>query len=368
MRSRNSRRLAASIAIGISVILALANVGLAQDLAPEYLLQADRANYRLNLSISPALFDYYQQKNHQLTQRNFASFVTPYSMAMVAEDIRSIFLDEEDFVNGVLMLVHQIPYTIVDDGRYPVETMAENAGDCDVLSYVAASLIKAQNLDVVLLYYESESHMNVGVNLQTPPQDVRTQATYVEYSGVRYYVAECTGENWRTGWRVGECPPELERASVEVVTLENCETVAPGQVSSSFSTLESSAITFSVSPSIVMEGSAVTMRGQVQVSAPNGSVTLYGTNGGDWFIIGTVEVNSDGSFTFAWSPTLFGLCYARASWPGDASRAGADSAAASIIVLPRILVIAGGFGAVLGVGAMVILMLQRSTRNEEIVP
>ncbi|MCW3982046.1 MAG: Ig-like domain-containing protein, partial [Candidatus Bathyarchaeota archaeon] len=366
MRSHNSRKLAATFAVGIFVLLILCGACLAQSFVQEYLLHVGQTNYRLNLSITPSLFEYYQQKNHQLTQRNFASFVTPYSMALVAEDIRSIFLDEEDFVNGVLMLVHQIPYTVIDDGRYPVETIAENAGDCDVLSYVAASLIKAQNLDVVLLYYEHESHMNVGVSLLTPPGDVRTQATYVEYNGIRYYVAECTGENWRTGWRVGECPPELEGASVEVVTLENCETVAPGQVSSSFSTFESSALIFSVSPRIVMEGGVVTMNGQVQVSTPNGTVTFYGTNGGDWFIIGAVELNLGGSFAFSWSPTLFGQCYVRASWPGDADRSGADSDAVSLIVIPRVVVIAGGFGAVLGVGAVVLLLLQRSTHNEEI--
>lgn len=58
--------------------------------------------------------------------------------------------------------------------KYPVEVIVENEGDCDLLSFVAASIMMAGGLDIVLLYYESQKHMNVGVNLTHAPEDART--------------------------------------------------------------------------------------------------------------------------------------------------------------------------------------------------
>jgi len=45
----------------------------------------------------------------------------------------------------------------------------------------------AGGLDVVLLYYESQKHMNVGVNLTHAPEDARTAGYYFSYDGKRYY-------------------------------------------------------------------------------------------------------------------------------------------------------------------------------------
>jgi hypothetical protein len=195
-----------SVVAGFFLVLLFSETCYAQNYEQQYFLLKDQSTYRLNLSTTHSLYEYYQQKNHQLNQDNFASFVTPYSLALVAADIRSIFPDEEDFVNAVLMIVHQIPYQVVEETKYPVETIVENQGDCDLFSYAAASLIKAQDMNVALFYYEHESHMNIGVNLQNPPTDARSTITYVEYRGTRYYMAECTGSDWRNGWRVGECP------------------------------------------------------------------------------------------------------------------------------------------------------------------
>ena len=43
-----------------------------------------------------------------------------------------------------------------------------------MLSYVALSLIKSQDSNVVLFYYKQESRMNVGVSLFNPPREART--------------------------------------------------------------------------------------------------------------------------------------------------------------------------------------------------
>ena len=240
------------------------------------------------------------------------------------------------------MLVHQIPYQVVEEAKYPVETIVENFGDCDLLSYIAASLIKAQDFDVVLLYYEQESHMNIGVSLFSPPQNARTTVCYVDYAGTRYYMAECTGEDWRNGWRVGECPSELEGATATVVTLEDCELIAPGQVSSSFGTLESSIITLFASPTLVIEGNTILLSGEVSVSTNNGTVTLYAETNGNWFTIGNADLDLNGRYVFSWKPDSWGQYYLKAYWSGDSEYAGADSRVISVFIVPEFVIFAGG--------------------------
>lgn len=131
-------------------------------------------HYRLNVAVPESLYEYYAGKNHQfITENDFAKFVTPYALKPIADSLLEIYSGNEDFANGALMIIHQIFYQAINPSRYPVETIAKNEGDCDLLSYVLASILKAAGLDSVLLYYEHESHMNVGVYLESPPQDSR---------------------------------------------------------------------------------------------------------------------------------------------------------------------------------------------------
>jgi len=366
MHRQTKSKLLVVIVAGIFLVLMLSKTCYAQNYEQRYFLLKDQSTYRLTLSITHSLHEYYQQKNHQLTQNNFASFVTPYALALVAADIRNIFLDDEDFVNAVLMLVHQIPYQIVEETMYPAETIVANRGDCDLFSYVAASLIKSQDMDVVLFYYEHESHMNIGVNLQNPPRDAQSTITYVEYGGTRYYMAECTGGDWRNGWGVGECPPELEGAQVTVVTLEDCEQIAPGQVSSSFGTMESSAISLTVSSNFVIEGSVVVISGKIFVSNPTGTVVLYAATNSNWFSIGVVESDSNGQYALSWSPTLWGQYNLKASWSGDDEYAGADSEIVSVYVVPGYLVFIGGGLVILTIVVVVMFLMYRTTHPQEI--
>ena len=354
------------IAFSFFAVLMLPKPCYAQNYEQQFFLLKDDSTYQLTISVTHSLYEYYQQKDHQLTMDTFAGFVTPYSLSLVAADIRSIFPSDEEFVNAVLMLVHQIPYQAVEEAKYPVETIVDDFGDCDLFSFTAASLMKSQSLDVVLFYYESESHMNIGVNLSNPPEEARIPVSYVDYGGNRYYVAECTGNDWQNAWRVGELPSELEGADMNVVTLENCELISPGQVSSSFGPLESTTISLMVSSSYVVEGNSLIISGQVQALDPEGTVTLYGTTNDDWFSIGEAEVDSHGQYAFSWNPTEGGFYYVKASWPGDSDHAGADSAVISIYVIPTLLVWAGGGLIMVAIIATMMFLMYRTTHPQEI--
>jgi hypothetical protein len=327
-------------------------------------------HYSLNVAVSESLYEYYSGKNHGLDSNNdFAKFVTPYALEPIAESLWKIYADDEDFANGVLMIVHQILYEETMPPKYPVETITNNKGDCDLFSYIAASILKVGGLNVVLLYYEGEAHMNIGVSLSHEPHDAREGVDYVTYDGVRFYIAECTGEDWQNGWRVGECPDSVKHASVQVITLGNCEQSAPGQVSASYKTLEASAISLKISSANLIQGSSVALSGQLSPALQNKTITIYvKANSFPWAALNTVTTDYDGNFTYVWNADASGICYVRASWSGDDDYAGADSPVRTLAILSAFFVLLLGLVVVLvGIGA-VVFFVSKQARKETLEP
>jgi len=262
------------------------------------------------------------------------------------------------------MIVHQIPYNETP-AKYPVETIVENKGDCDLFSYVAASIVKAHRLDVVLLYYESQAHMNIGVSLSHVPHDAREQAYYVTYNNIRYYTAEVTGGDWQNGWRVGECPDKLKNAPAQVITLENCEQTTYGQVSASYKTLAYSTISLIISSTYLIQGGAVTLSGQLSPPLQNRTVTIYvKINNSPWMVLDTTTTNQNGYFTYAWNTEDAGICYIRSSWSGNNDYGGADSLIQTVTVLSTFFVLLLAITAILVcVGIAVFIMSKQAQPN-----
>ena len=267
------------------------------------------------------------------------------------------------------MITHQITYVETTPAKYPVETMVDEQGDCDLFSFIAASVMKAGGLDVVLLYYEEQSHMNVGVHLSSAPEDTRDSVFYVTNGGERYYVAECTGGNWKEGWRVGECPEDLKQVSAEVITLDDAEQVAPGQVSASFTAMEPSALSLEVSPIISLQNSAVVLGGQLAPEMGNENVTLYAKlNSAAWAVIGTVVTQSDGQFEYVWMADVAGSHAIRAGWSGNELYTGAMSVTRSATVIPMFLAALLGVAVVAAVIGVVAVLVARHGQRQSWEP
>lgn len=336
--------------------------------------QPDGSNrYKLTVSVTSSLYEYYRGKDHDLISLNFGRFVTPYALEPIAESLWSVYSDEEDFANGVLMIVHQVPYVESAPQKYPVETIVQDEGDCDLLSFVAASIMMAGGLDVVLFYYEAEKHMNVGVYLPSTPDDARSAVYYFDYSGKPYYLAEPTGGSWEKGWRVGECPEELKEASAQIITLENAEQLSPGQVSSSYSALASSSISLTLSSTYIVQGGTVTVNGQITPSDSNRTVTVYvRKSGSQWSVLGTALTGSDGKFSFLWIPRSASTYYIRASWSGNSDYAGADSNIHTLLVIPFdwifILIMSIVSASMILVVVIIAVLKRRRIPTEEIFP
>lgn len=300
--------------------------------------------HTLNVSVPRALVNHYNSLTHKSASiLDFPKFVTPYALKPIADCLREVYPDDEDFTNGVLKIVHQIPYEETLEAYYPVETILRNRGDCDLTSVMAAAILKAGGLDVVLLFYESEEHMNIGVCLNQPPRDARLPVFFLQNNGTKYYVAETTSSSWENSWRVGECPEDLRGTTVQIVTLQDAEQIAPGQVSASFTALDSTNIEFEVSPIITFEGAEVTLKGKISPTIPNENVTIYWSqNGEPWQILTIVPTNINGQFMYTWKPKLAGLvdtCEIHVSWVGNQQYAGTTSQPKMAIILSLTIVI-----------------------------
>lgn len=317
-------------------------IGFAQDYSVSFQLldeQGENAGYTLNVVVPETLLQYYQERSHRLsTLADFTTFVTPYAVNPIADCLRQIYPDDEDFANGALMIVHQMNYVETKQGKYPAETLADNRGDCDVFSYVAASIIVAGGIDVILLDYEEQAHMNIGVHLASQPKDAREDVYKIPYENADYYIAETTGGNWTRGWRVGECPDNVKGVEAKVLTLENAELIAPGQVSASFTKLEDSDISLEIWPSFAFEQGTVTLRGSLVPMGQDQNVTIYlGVSGRPWTILGTAQTRADGSYEYVWKTTVPGVYGVRASWAGDSTFAGSSTSTLSAFVVPLLL-------------------------------
>ncbi len=292
-------------------------------------------NYRLNVQVPRSLYEYYLGRSHITNTKNgFAQYVTPHALKPIADSLFRIYVDDEDFANGVLMIMHQIPYEETASSKYPAETIVENKGDCDLFSYSAASIMKAGGLDVVLLYYEHEEHMNIGVSLSHTPRDSRRETFYVTANSVRYYMAECTGGNWQSGWRVGECPDELEHATVQVISLEDCDQSTPGQVSAGYKALAASTLALAASATYAIQGNTITLSGQLSPNLQSENIAIYiRINNTPWMVLGTAATDSNGHFDYVWEMSYEGICYVRASWSGNGDYGASDSQTRTITIL-----------------------------------
>jgi len=291
----------------------------------------------LNVVVPEFLIKYYNSLSHaSASVADFSKFITPYAVEPIANCLRTIYSNDEDFTNAVLSLVSQIPYETVTPAYYPVETLIRNSGDCDLFSYLAASILIAGGLDVVLLYYPIEEHMNIGVNLDIAPQNARISVSYVKHNNdTLYYVAEVSSP----GWRVGESPDNLESVTLSIVSPIIEEKIAPGQVSASFSQLNSTSISLKSQFFLTIEGSVIKIAGYLSPSVPNQKITIfYSQNESPFQILDCTTTQIDGSFSYSWIPVDMGFLNILVTWSGNSTNAGTTSNTIHLIILPYYLI------------------------------
>jgi hypothetical protein len=302
-------------------------------------VQFGLVNNELHVSVPSSLYDYYSGKTIKLADDNaYSTLVTPDAVEPIAESLRNLSCgnprSDEEFANAVLMLVHQIPYAD-GDVKYPIETIVENAGKCDTLSLLAASIMKAGGLDVVLLYFKGVHHINVGVYLPYEPHGTWwwLSPTGYESNGKKYWIAECTPA---MDWKVGDVPPLLANEQPYIISLENSETSSPSYVSSKLgSPLNSSSISINISSDtsdISDNERTLIISGSISPGYPNESVAVYFSQDGISYNACRTETDYWGNYFFSCNFTSTGTYYVRTSWSGNSDCAGADSEILTVFI------------------------------------
>ena len=270
-----------------------------------------RSTHTLYVSIPTSLYEYYKSQSHSASSdSNYVKYVTSNVFNSIAENIQketnNIPYSDEQFANAVLSMVRQIPYN-KSNAKYPVEAIVENSGDCDVLSILAASIMKAGGLDVVLFHYKdiTPTHMNIGVYLPYKPV---YRAWWIapegfEYNNKTYWVAETTSLGQ---WKVGERPELPASAKTNIISLENSSQSSPGQISSSLDTpLLASAISITLSSddlNVTETTRPITISGTISPALPSKTVTMYVTQGKSVKAFNTITDQS-GNYAFNWNLT-----------------------------------------------------------------
>jgi hypothetical protein len=111
---------------------------------------------------------------------------------------------------NTLQFAQIIPYAFDDATkgmeyfRYAIETLLDNAGDCDCKAILAATLFRLMGLRSVLLISSDEQHAAVAV--EGAPDFPGNR--YFEWKGSRYYFCETTDGSF--SFTVGEVPPSVD--------------------------------------------------------------------------------------------------------------------------------------------------------------
>jgi hypothetical protein len=291
-------------------------------------------SHKLYISVPSSLYNYYQKQNHNTFNiEDFSKFVTPNVFRSIAENVQNVTRNmpysDEVFANAVLEIVHQIQYNKTDL-KFPTETIVDNSGDCDTLSLLAASIMKAGDLDVVLLFYEDShvSHINIGVHLLNEPvyYTKGTKPFYYEYNDKKYFTAESTGDNWK----VGDQPQDYISTEPKIISIKNHEKTSFAQISSN---LDSPLIPSSISLSLIPEslkvedgGTNITISGSISPRYPKQQVTVnINHESNPLSIHKTVTTDKLGNYSLTLNFNTTGIYTIQTSWNGIQNYAGSDS-------------------------------------------
>ncbi len=297
------------------------------------------SEHTLYVAFPPSVAEYYAGKSRIVYgMMDYAKFVTPNAVKSVAENIRSCTSEspyaDEEFANAVLMIVHQIPY-VKSDAKYPVETFVDNQADCDGVSVLAASLMKAGGLDVVLFLYDdiNPSHMNIGVSFEQMPV---SHSWWVapegfEYDNKTYWMAECTS---LADWNVGDRPSLLEGVKPKVIPLTSNYTDSPAQVSSSLDCpMQPSLLSIKLTAGYLDNTTRIiNASGSLSPPTPNQKVTLYVNQPSYAPTAYRTLTDEFGNYSLTWNITFPGTYIMKTSCSGSENYSGSDSDAITVFI------------------------------------
>lgn|GEM_PF-1785072 len=181
-----------------------------------------RDHWSYKLSIPESLYNYYKTIDRKKI-KSYGYYVTDPTddeyLSSLAEKFREAAkkgnYSDYDMVKNIIFFVQNLNY--VDDKvgtgydeypKFPLETLADEGGDCEDSAILLASLLRELGYGTVLVQFED--HMGVGLKgEETIP------GSYFEVDGDRYYYVETTSP----GWDIGEVPEEMMDRPAKILKL-----------------------------------------------------------------------------------------------------------------------------------------------------
>lgn len=183
----------------------------------------DKTSWEWKYSIHEDWYAYYKNKPRL---PHGAVYVTYNDDAIkaIAKQLKDNAVSKNyHIVSFTIFFIQGLPYvedyyTGYDEyPKYPVETLIDRNGDCEDLSYLAASIIGAMNYDVVLVELPGNpGHMAIAIKI-APEQS----GTYYNLDGDRYYYFETTAE----GWKLGDIPDEFRYTPATLIRIPSGEII-----------------------------------------------------------------------------------------------------------------------------------------------
>ena len=189
----------------------------------EYFWIYGKTVWSYKMKIPRASYAYYKTVDRQ-NITSYSDYVTDNSddeyLAALGQKFKEAaeLESHSDFemVENIVLFVQQLDY--VDDKvgtgydeypKFPLETLADEGGDCEDSAILLASLLRELGFGTALIQFPD--HMGVGVRGKES-----IEGSYFETAdGIRYYYIETTS----TGWKIGELPEELERQPARILSL-----------------------------------------------------------------------------------------------------------------------------------------------------
>ena len=184
-------------------------------------------SYSTDLEIRPEIY----KKFKELKRVDYAYWAEEYVAGGMCGEVRTLAqklmqigkpdstFEEVEFVlaftQDIVKYEHDAEYypNAIRGGeypKYPVETLAEETGDCEDSAILAAALLKSMGYDSALIYLPGHCALGIAGVDGMP-------GTSVKLNNVSYYYCETTA----TGWEIGKLPSDYSEKDVRILPVPN---------------------------------------------------------------------------------------------------------------------------------------------------
>ncbi len=181
------------------------------------------STWAYDLNIPKSAYEYYKTVDRKKIH-NYSYYVTDptddeYLSGLAAkfkEAAKKDNYSDLDMVKNIIFFVQNLQY--VDDKvgtgydeypKFPLETLADEGGDCEDSAILLASLLRELGYGTVLIQFQD--HMAVGVKGEDS-----ISGSYYDVDGSRYYYVETTS----TGWDIGDVPEQMANQPARILKLD----------------------------------------------------------------------------------------------------------------------------------------------------